>query len=139
MLIRIEGVELPGGDVQVGLQRRGRPGELLGVVPADAPAATWEIDATPDGDDDLRGPYVQGPRGARFLYLSWVALDEAGGFAIVRRAKLWLDAVPPDVLAAAREQGVLVGRLGLTDDRGDPLCAAVRPPRITWSAAAPQP
>lgn len=133
MLVRIEGFDLPGGDLQVGLQRRARPGELLGAVPADAQAATWEIDATPDGGD-LRGPHVQGPRGARFLYLSWVATDAAGSVTIVRRAKLWLDAVPPDVLTAARERGVLLGRLGLTDDKGAPLCAAVRPPRITWSA-----
>jgi Family of unknown function (DUF5990) len=30
---------------------------------------------------------------------------------------------------------VLVGRLGLTDPKGNPLCAAVRPPIIEWSAA----
>ena len=52
-----------------------------------------------------------------------------------RRAKLWLEAVPPDVLASAAERGVLVGRLGLTDGRGNPLCASVRPPLIEWSAA----
>jgi hypothetical protein len=32
--------------------------------------------------------------------------------------------------------GPLVGRLGLTDRKGHPLCAAVRPPLIEWSATA---
>lgn len=51
-----------------------------------------------------------------------------------RRAKLWLDAVPHDVVALAIERERLVGRLDLTDDQGGPLCASVRPPRIDWSA-----
>ena len=49
MLIRIEGTDLPGSScgpsperpaghfgIHVGLQRRGKPAELLGVIPADA-------------------------------------------------------------------------------------------------------
>jgi uncharacterized protein DUF5990 len=50
-----------------------------------------------------------------------------------RRAKLMLADVPGDVLAKAATKGVLVGRLGLTDAKGQPLCAAVRPPAIEWS------
>ena len=30
--------------------------------------------------------------------------------------------------------GLLVGRLGLTDAKGKPLCAPVRPPVVQWSA-----
>lgn len=55
-------------------------------------------------------------------------------FTMFRRAKLWLDAVPATVMRAACDRGVLVGRLGLSDDKGWPLCAAVRPPRIVGSA-----
>ena len=51
-----------------------------------------------------------------------------------RRAKLWLDAIPPAVIDSALDSGLLVGRLGLTDPKGKPLCAAVRPPVIEWSA-----
>ncbi len=51
-----------------------------------------------------------------------------------RRAKLQLDAVPPEVLDAAVTQGPLVGRLALTDPHGHPTCASVRPPAIGWSA-----
>jgi Family of unknown function (DUF5990) len=66
--------------------------------------------------------------------LNWGDVDDAGTFILFRRAKLWLDAVPPTALADAIETGVLVGRLGLTDDKGNPRCAAVRPPAIQWSA-----
>ncbi|WP_041940206.1 MULTISPECIES: DUF5990 family protein [Frankia] len=149
MRIRIEGVDLPGsrcapaGDahrhvnVHVGVQARGRQDDLLGLHRGDAPRADWTIDCTvtqgPAGLD-LRGRHIQGRPGARFLYLSWGDVDDAGTFAMFRRAKLMLDAVDPDVLAAAVGTGELVGRLGLTDARGQPRCAAVRPPAITWSA-----
>jgi hypothetical protein len=47
-----------------------------------------------------------------------------------RRAKLMLADVPPDVLDAAATSGTLVGTLGLTDAKGHPLCARVKPPMI---------
>ncbi|MBA3905965.1 MAG: monooxygenase [Pseudonocardiales bacterium] len=148
MLIRIEGHDLPGRtfgpspsypNVHVGVQRRARPNELLGLVRGDAPSATWVIDgkAAPRDDGlDITGPFIQGPPGGRFIYLSWGAVDEAGGFTMFRRAKLWLEAVPIEVGAAAVDQGVLIGRVGLSDQKGGPLCASVRPPVIEWSAAA---
>ena len=52
-----------------------------------------------------------------------------------RRAKLILDAIPDGVVDEAVESGLLVGRLGLTDAKRNPRCAAVRPPVIAWSAA----
>jgi hypothetical protein len=50
-----------------------------------------------------------------------------------RRAKLMLSDVPVGVLKAAVKSGLLVGRLGLTDAKGQPTCAGVRPPDIRWS------
>ena len=151
MQVRIEAHDLPGRScgpapdrpgghqgIHVGLQRRGRPDDVLGLVPADAATASWTAEvsptARPDGGVDLKGPYVQGPPGGRFLYLSWLATEADGSRTMFRRAKLMLDAVPTDVLEQAVADGVLVGRLGLTDDRGNPRCAAVRPPVITWAA-----
>ncbi|MEU9127935.1 DUF5990 family protein [Kitasatospora sp. NPDC048540] len=149
MQIRIEATALPGrhcpagpgfpgaSDIHVGVQRKDRPAELLGLLPADAPSAVWTLDCTavpgPDGIA-LRGPYLQNRLGGRFVYLSWLAADGAGGLAMFRRAKLMLDAVTPATLAAAVEGGRLTARLGLTDSAGLPLCAAVRPPLISWSA-----
>jgi hypothetical protein len=115
-------------------------GELLGRTPGDADGAAWELDAAaatgPDGAVDLRGPYIQGRPGGRFIYLSWGAVDAAGSFTRFRRAKLMLDAVPPQVLRDAADRGVLAGRLRLTDAKGEPVCASVRPPAIDWSAPA---
>ena len=53
-----------------------------------------------------------------------------------RRAKLMLDGVPPGVLRRAVETGTLIGRMGLTDEKGNPSCAAMRPPLIEWTAGA---
>jgi hypothetical protein len=147
--IRIEGHDLPGRmcrpgpdlsyqNIHVGVQRRSNRDTLLGLVPGDAPSATWTLDCTvtPTAHGgDLKGPFVQGPPGGRFIYLSWGAVDAAGVFTMFRRAKLWLDAISPDVLREATDRGVLVGRVGLTDCRGNPVCASVRPPTIDWSAA----
>jgi Family of unknown function (DUF5990) len=149
--IRIEGWDLPGSscgpspdspggyqNIHVGVQRRGRPAELLGLVPGDAPSADWTMDCTVTptrGGTDVKGPYIQGPPGSRFIYLSWGTVDDSARFTLFRRAKLWLDTVPPAVLDRALELGLLVGRLGLTDPKGNPRCAAVRPPVLDWSAA----
>ena len=147
MLIRIEGYELPGGmcgpgadfpdghhNIHVAVQGR-RAQDLYGLIGADAQTVRWELACTivsPPPATDLRGPTIHGSPERRFIYHSWGVVDAAGVFTMFRRAKLWLDAVPAAVMARAR--GLLVGRLGLTDDKGWPLCAAVRPPRIGWSA-----
>jgi len=68
--------------------------------------------------------------------LSWGSVDDNNNFTLFRRAKVWLDAIPPGVLDNALQLGLLVGRMGLTDRKGNPVCAAVRPPVIEWSAAA---
>lgn len=134
MQIRIEGSDLPGlADVEVGVQRKT---EVVDRVPARAPAAVWEFAVTArevDGLLDVGGPWVHGRPGARFLYLSWgrVSGDE---FAMFRRAKLLFGDIPTAMLRAAYSgEGVLVARLGLTDELGGPRCARVRPPDIVWS------
>jgi hypothetical protein len=83
---------------------------------------------------ELRGPFPQGGPGRRFVYLSWGVVDEAGAFTMFRRAKLMLDGGPPDVLRRAVETGMLIGRIGLTDQKGHPRCAAMRPPSIDRTA-----
>ncbi len=97
----------------------------------------WRLSATatraPDGLD-ITGAHVQGRPGGRFIYLTWGTVDDAGAFTMFRRAKLMFDAVGPAALDAASQSGRLTARLGLTDARGGPLCAAVRPPLIAWSA-----
>lgn len=145
MQIRIEGSHLPGrecgaGDnfpgyanIHVAVQRKNRPGELLNLHPGDAAHAVWTLDCSVDGTD-VRGPYIQGPPGGRFIYLSWGAVDDDGRVEMFRRAKLMLADVPAAVLEAAAASGTLVGTLGLTDAKGHPLCARVQPSQISWTA-----
>lgn len=150
MRIRIDGKDLPGAscgpsqgrpggyqNVHVAVQRKNEPTELLGLTPADAPAVSWTLEDCTVTGSDINGRYIQGRPNDRFIYLSWGTVDD-GEFRLFRRAKLWLDAsaVPAGVLADAVRDGVLVGELGLTDVKGNPLCAAVRPPLIRWTAAA---
>lgn len=146
MLIRIVGTQLPGStcrpagvetaysNIHVGVQRKNRPHELLDPQRGDADTVTWTVECTVV-DADIRGPYIQGRPGERFLYLSWVTVDDAAAFTMFRRAKLMLADVPAETLAAATESGVLEARLGLTDSTGNPLCAGVKPPVIRWTAA----
>ncbi|MFJ3581835.1 DUF5990 family protein [Streptomyces sp. NPDC090127] len=140
LALRIVGDELPGRacggyeDVHVAVQRGREPD---GAVPGDAAQAVWEFTVdtlrAPDGTRDFRGAHVHGRRGARFLYLTWGEWPAGGAFAMFRRAKLFLDDLP----ASALDGGAAVGRLGLTDPCGLPLCAAVRPPRIRWTPSDP--
>jgi Family of unknown function (DUF5990) len=118
--IRILGTQLPGrdcgpggdfpgySDIHVGVQRKNRRDELLDLHPGDADSAVWTLDCS-----------VQGV-GLRFR--------------LFRRAKLMLEDVPADVRDSAATSGLLVGSLRLTDAKGNPLCARVRPPQISWTA-----
>ena len=146
MRITIEAHELPGrrfvsdgvplGNVHVGVQVGKEPD---GLTAGDAPSARWDVDVrtviTDDGAVDLRGPAVHGKRGERFLYLTWGEVGDDGSFSMFRRAKLMVADIDPDLLAAAAaDDGSLVATIGLTDERGAPRCARVRPPTISWRA-----
>ncbi len=148
MPVVIRGSDLPGrsclpdlegrrcDDVHVGLWRRDG---VVERVPGDAAGAEWrfELDVHRDADGvlDFGGPFVRGPRTERHLGLIWEARDGAGApFRTFRGLKLQLaDAAPELVEAALRQGGTLVASIGLTDDRGLPRCATVRPPIVRWS------
>ncbi len=118
------------------MQRKNKPGELMGQVSADVESVTWELEAIPVASSefaDFRGPYISGPPGGRFIYLSWGVVAEPGSFEMFRRAKIMFDGIPDGIKTAAQNSGVLIGRLGLTDPKGNPTCAAVRPPLIEWT------
>ncbi|KGN34080.1 hypothetical protein N802_11760 [Knoellia sinensis KCTC 19936] len=137
MDVRIVGQPLPspvigGRTVLVGMQR-GR--DVVTPRPISGSSmvfdAALDVVVTPEGVD-FRGPWVQGKRGDRFLYLSW-GTDEGDGFVMERRAKLMLGVLDPEEMVTAESDDVLEGRLSLVDARGEPVCAAVRPPTIRWA------
>ena len=139
--LRIVGRKLPGrrfGDyraVHVGL---GRGATLRDLTPGDAPEAIFHVPLTVvtdrEGRQSFRGPFVQGKRGERFVYLSWGEVGSDGQFQLFRAAKVHLATIPAANLARALETGARIEAvLDLTDVRGGPVCASVRPPWLTWS------
>lgn len=136
--IRIVGERLPGrefgehANVHVGIQKGD---DVVDLVPGDAPSAVFDISIVRrDDDGDFRGPYVHGKKGDRFLYLSWGDVDpDTGDFRMFRRAKVMLAAIPTGVLRDSTRS--LEAFVALTDAKGGPRCAALRPPEITWASA----
>jgi hypothetical protein len=144
VLVRIEGSDLPGrragaeadrlrlGNVHVGVQRKS---DVVERVPVTAADARWEFEVATreiDGLLDVGGPWVHGRPGARFLYLSWGAVD-GDTFAMFGRAKLMFGDIPTALLRAAHDSGgTLLASLSLSDEEGRPRLARVRPPDITW-------
>lgn len=141
MDVRIIGEPLPASDfdgarVRAGMQR-GR--DVVSPRPLAGTSMTFEAEldvVITEAGVDYRGPWVQGRRGDRFLYLCW-GHEGAHGFEGFRRAKLMLGVLDPAEMAAAPDSAVLEGRLSLVDKRGGPVCAAVRPPSIRWRLLTP--
>lgn len=130
MRIQIVGHHLPGRDagphrdVQVGVQVRTESTEL---VWADVEEARWTVEVSESYGSDVRdfhGPAVQGRRGERFIYLTWLEGPDAVMF---RRAKLMLSEAP--------EAEEVVARIDLTDELGLPRCARLKPPALEWQVS----
>jgi hypothetical protein len=88
------------------------------------------------GDDglDFGGPFVRGVRDDRHLGLAWGDVPGDGTLRLFRGAKLRLVDVDPGLIEAAIRPGHrLVARIRLTDAKGNPVCARVHPPALTWS------
>jgi hypothetical protein len=145
VLLEIRGHSLPGrhwhgndepyDNVHVGVQIGREPRDL---VRADAVSAAWTVPIAVverDGHHDFRGPAVHGGRGARFVYLTWGNVDANGVFAMFRRAKLVLADLEPDLV---RESHV-IATVHLTDERGGPRCARLRPPSLKLTVAPGEP
>jgi hypothetical protein len=162
MIVVIEGSELPGrtcrpepggpghenvyvalggkSEDRAALTMSNTTGMAIEPVPGDAPAARWEMPVTVKRDEDgfdFAGPFVRGVRDDRHLGLIWGDLQGDGMMRVFRGAKLRLVDVDPDLIERAlRPDHKLIARIRLTDARGNPICARVHPPYLTWSAAA---
>ena len=138
--LRIVGRRLPGRawaehrNVHLGLQQRQH---ATGLVAGDARSALFDvpIDVVVDQakGTDYRGPFAQGKRGSRFVYLTWGDVDAAGNIAMFRRAKLNLFTVPERVARALAAGHTVQAELDLTDAKGGPLCASIAPDLIRWT------
>jgi hypothetical protein len=135
----IEGYDAPGSScpgpdgIGLGIQQGT---EVVGVLPSstESPRFSGEVAMVSDGDvTDYSGPYIHGPRGDRFLYLTWLHLKSRESMA---RIKLKLSDIDPELLAsAARDGKVVQGRVKLTNRLGKPASGSVRPPDVEWTLA----
>jgi hypothetical protein len=121
----------------------GSPGLATEPVPGDAPSARWQVPVTVRrGTDglDFTGPLVRGDRTDRHLGLAWGDVPGDGTLRLFRGAKLRLVDIDPRLVEEALRPGhQLVARIRLTDPRGNPVCARVHPPALTWSAEPTHP
>ncbi|HET9051062.1 MAG TPA: DUF5990 family protein [Candidatus Dormibacteraeota bacterium] len=117
-----------------------RPWTVTGLVPGDAAAARWTLEALVARNEDgldLTGPALRGRRGARHIGISWGELLGDGSFAMFRGLGLRVRDIPADLVEAATRPGHrLVARLGLTDASGNPRCAGVPRTDVTWTVEA---
>jgi hypothetical protein len=160
LTVVIEGFDLPGltcapepggqvhQNIHVALTGPGKdrpalavPGSRwLAIEPTrgDAPSAYWEVPVTVRrGTDgfDFSGPFVRGDRTDRHLGLAWGDVPGDGTLRLFRGAKLRLVDIDPAIIEQAIRPGRrLVARIRLTDAKGNPVCARVHPPALTWSA-----
>ena len=79
---------------------------------------TVDVDA-----GDFRGPFVQGKKGERFVYVNSGTLAGQEGTTCTRRAKIHLRDLPPGI---ATRGGRVRARVTGTAKDGGPLCATVR-------------
>jgi hypothetical protein len=160
LTVMIEGFDLPGRtcapepdgqvhqNIHVALTGPGTDRSALAVpgsrwlaiepVRGDAPSAHWEVPVTVRrGTDgfDFSGPFVRGDRTDRHLGLAWGDVPGDGTLRLFRGAKLRLVDIDPAIIEQAIRPGHrLVARIRLTDAKGNPVCARVHPPALTWSA-----
>ena len=143
-LVRIVCHNLPdpavcGGRLLLGTQLGKAPHDVV-EVRAGAEVtfqAEFQIVAN-DGVPDQRGPFVQGRRGDRFLYLTWgtgTGHQPGDDFGMVMRAKLKLNDLTAAQLDAAAAGATVVATVDATLPNGHPACGSLKPPTIEWSVA----
>lgn len=142
--VRIECHNLPdpepwGGRLLLGTQLRREPHDVIEVEAGATVTFEAEFDVvSAAGGRDQRGPFVHGPKGDRFLYLTWGtgrgdAPDDH--FGMVMRAKLKLADLSDAQLDAAAAGGTIVATVDGTLPNGHPSCGSLKPPTIEWSVA----
>ena len=128
---------LPAGcGLRLGIQK-GK--EVIDDVPPETPEVTFTVPlrlkaSLPAGAGfDFAGPFVQGKKGERFLYLCWGEQRVGEAWENVRRAKLPLRYVTEYRVDAAQRSGSPIRvAIDMTGARGDPLCATIPEDYLTW-------
>jgi Family of unknown function (DUF5990) len=101
--------------------------------------AVVRVVATRDGDLDLRGPAVQGPRNGRFVYLNSGKRAGQAASCWDRRAKVSLEGLRTLLAQGVTEDASLMAEVGIvgTGRDGGPACASVPLTGTGWRLRAP--
>lgn len=110
--------------------------EVLEETPVTAEEKTFELQVKvsqgKDGSPNFTGPYVFGKTGDKFLYLVWL-MKTAIGDERFRRAKIKLQALSWEQIRKAQAEKIPIrAKIILTDAKGGPICASLKPPYIQW-------
>jgi uncharacterized protein DUF5990/uncharacterized protein DUF5655 len=124
------------GKEESGLTVPGKPWRVTEPFPGDAGSARWQLEVSVlhrEEGFDFGGPYVRGDKTDRHLGLAWGEVMDDGVFHLFRGAKLRLVDVDHDLIERATRPGrILIARVRLTDQKGNPICARLHPPYLTW-------
>jgi hypothetical protein len=137
--IRIEIVctELPGAghaSLHLGIQR---DKVIIEVASADSKRIvfkpTLRARRNADGSVNFLGPFAQGPKDERFIYLNWATATGKVLTGMVGRIKLHLNHIKWAAVEKAAEGNKPIRvRLSLTNATGKPVMASVRPDVAQW-------
>lgn len=127
--LRITLVQPPAG-VTFCLQRG--QAERVSVVRSDGDDLSFDLgvrvgDPLPDGRPNFLGPFTQGPRDARFVYVNSGTSAGEVGSGWSRRAKVPLSGISWELIeeCLAASGAVLEARISGTSRDGGPVCASI--------------
>lgn len=134
--VSIECTDLPdakwGGqsEIWIGIQN-GK--EVVQQVRLPAASVVFEFELKVGNDEsdpvpNFLGPYAQGSKGDRFVYICW-GMPYFGRWSGFRRAKIPLAGLD----WASIKSNSVTGKLKCTDAKGGPICATVKPDYFAWS------
>ena len=135
-------LEAPPSGVAFGVQKgHGSGYETVQIQQSRGNDLTFEFSVEPtgenvDGGADFRGPFVQGPRGGRFVYLDIGTAAGQHDSPWSRRLKIPLSGITTTLLrrASSGANRALETRVPGTGKDGTPSCASVKDFR-GWKAA----
>lgn len=122
---------LPG--VRVALQRGKADLVAVGTTTNNDVVLHAEAIVRPSESPELAGPLIQGPPGARFIYVNWGRRAGDDVSCWDWRAKVPLSGIGPDVLAAGASGAILTAEIEGVARDGGPCCASV-PLLAGWHA-----
>ena len=122
-------------NIFLGIQRKQ---EILEETPATHKEKIFKVQVKlsegKNGQPNFTGAYVFGKTGDKFLYLVWFIKTSMGNEGF-RRAKIKLqDLSWKQIRRAIVRQDPIRARIILTDAKGGPICASVKPPYIEWES-----